>query len=122
MTSTDNHTIVIHRPILRVVVEGPAGDLVEYTVQTDNRDAVRFDVLRAQRNWPGGDSAPMLWLTVQAWSALRRAKVGPVSELKVEAFLEACVDVEAVDEQGNPVTDPGQGVTAGPTPPGPGPD
>lgn len=98
----------ISKPILRVTLEDPTADgqLVEYTVQTDNRDAVRFDIMRARQNWPGGDVAPMLWMTVQAWSAMRRSKVEPFASMKAEAFFDVCVDLVPVDEDGNPITDP----------------
>lgn len=99
----------ISKPKLRLVLEDSAGDLVQVDVQTDNRDAVRFDVLRARKNWPGGDTAPMLWLAVQAWSAIKRSKLEPWASMNVDKFVEeACVDLLPLDADGNPI----EGATA----------
>lgn len=110
----------ISKPILKCLLEqpdDPDAPLTEITVQTDNRDAVRFDVMRARMNWPGGDVAPMLWMTVQAWSALKRSKATPWSTLKVDQFFDCCVDLTPVDADGNTITNPDQigGLAARPT-------
>lgn len=80
------------------VLEGD--DEVEYTVQTDNRDAVRFDMLRGRKGFPGMDEAPILWMSVLAWSALNRAgKIGAdVEKAIAEQFL-AVVPVDADDNE-----------------------
>lgn len=113
----------ISRPILRMVIEQD-GQLLEYTVQTDNRDAVAFDVMRPRMRWPDAEAAPMLWMTVCGWSALRRS--GQLAGVAVDKFLtDVCVDVEAVDEDGNPIKmrEPGEPPTeaeaADPSQPGP---
>jgi hypothetical protein len=93
----------IKRPRLRLVVER-GDDLVEYQVQTDNRDAVRFDIMRARLRWPDGEQAPMLWLGACGWSALKRSKDPIVEGVSVEKFVEdLLVDVEAIDENGEPL-------------------
>lgn len=109
----------INRPRLRVVLEQTGTDeLVQVDVQTDNRDAIRFDLLASRKGWPGADAAPLLWMTVQAWSALKRSKAEPWASMKVEDFMEtACLDVEAIDEHGQPITDP-EAMLARPTQPG----
>lgn len=115
--------IKISRPRVRVVLEAGDGQLVQVDVQTDNRDAVRFDVMRSRKNWPGGDTAPMLWMTVQAWSALKRSNDAQLAatfadQLKdVDKFFDACVDVVPIDADGNVIKQGGDlvGMTAAPT-------
>lgn len=119
--------IKISKPKVRVVLERDDGRMVQVDVQTDNRDAVRFDIMRPRKNWPGGDEAPMLWLTVQAWSALKRAgddaPDGFVDACKdVDKFFDVCVDVMPLGEDGQPVVDldqlmKGGGMIARPTDP-----
>lgn len=95
--------VKISKPRVRVIME-QGEDLVQIDVQTDNRDAVRFDLLRAVKHWPGADTAPMLWMTVQAWSALKRSKVEPWGSLKVDDFMDQCVDVVPIDQDGAVIT------------------
>ena len=71
----------------------------EYTIQTDNRDIVRFDLMRSRKNWPTMQEAPMLWLTVLAWSALSRE--GELEGKDAEAELDRILSVEVVDDEGN---------------------
>lgn len=88
-------------PKLRVLVdESTGGDLTEYVVQTDNRDAVRFDVMRPRKSWPGSQEAPMLWMTILAWSAIKRSGATTAT---VEDYLEKIVQIEPIDEDGNAV-------------------
>ncbi|MCM3577450.1 hypothetical protein M3686_04785 [Micrococcus luteus] len=94
-------------PRVRVITED-AGQYVETVVQTDNRDAVRFDMLRSRKGWPAMKDAPMLWMTVLAWSAMRREQA---TDLDVEAFLEAALQVQPVNEAGDAVG-PGDGSQA----------
>lgn len=86
-------------PRVRVLVEREPGstDYLEYVVQTDNRDMVRWDLLRARKQWPSTKEAPMLLMSVLAWHALKRA--GETSD-DVEAYLDKIVDVSPVDEDG----------------------
>lgn len=89
-------------PKVRILLEQEGTDeLLEYVVQTDNRDAVRWDLLRAKKQWPKGVDAPMLWMTVLAWNALRRS--GITVPDNIEPFLDKCVQVSAADKDGNPV-------------------
>lgn len=120
--------ILITKPRLRLLLEQPGQDnLVQLDIQTDNRDQVRFDVMRARQGWPGGDVAPMLWMTVQAWSAIKRAGLEPWSGMAFEKFNELCVDLNPIDRDGNLITDeaamlPGAGMAADPTRPAAAPD
>jgi len=94
-----NHKLTM--PKLRVLVDdSPTGELTEYTVQTDNRDAVRFDVMRPRKSWPGSQEAPMLWMTILAWSAIKRS--GGTADT-VEDYLDKIVQIEPIDEDGNTV-------------------
>lgn len=107
-------------PQLRVVLEH--GDQLEQIdVQTDNRDAVRFDLLRERKGWPKMADGPMLWATTLAWNALRRSKHPAITD-NVEKDLDKFVSVEILDDDGQPkdvddVTE--EDVTAGPTNPAP---
>ena len=72
----------------------------EYTIQTDNRDLVRFDITRGRMKWPPMNHAPMLWVTFLAWSCLHReGKLGA----NVEKELDRILGVDILDEDGNPV-------------------
>lgn len=106
----------ITAPRVRVTVE-QASELVEYVVQTDNRDMVAWDMTRPRKQWPAGDTAPMLWLTFLAWSALRREGH---TTAKIDDFLDQCVSVAGVTEDGDEV-DPATGdpdsLSVGPTTP-----
>ena len=72
----------------------------EYDIQTDNRDMVRFDLLKGRKQWPSMQEAPMLWVTVLAWSCLAREK--KVTD-EVEKGIDRIIAVEALDEDGNVV-------------------
>lgn len=84
-------------PKLSVVLD----DDTEYTIQTDNRDMVRFDLTRARQSWPSMQDAPMLWATVLAWSCLSRE--GKLPGRNVADELDRIVGVEILDENGDPV-------------------
>ena len=60
-------------PRVLVTIERSDGTEAELTVQTDNRDAVRFDLLRARKGWPPMADAPLLFMTALAWLAIRRS-------------------------------------------------
>ena len=72
----------------------------EYDIQTDNRDMVRFDLLKGRKQWPSMQEAPMLWVTVLAWSCL--ARENKLAE-DVEKGIDRIIAVEALDEDGNVV-------------------
>lgn len=93
--------IKLASPRVKVVMENDAGEWVEYIVQTDNRDAVRFDVMRARRHWPDAQEGPMLWMTVMAWSALKRSGEIGGAWGEPDKFFDACVEIVPVDEHGN---------------------
>lgn len=88
-------------PIVAVLVENEGDGYTEYTVQTGNQDFVRWDLERHKNSWPDRADAPMLWLTVMAWAALRRSKeiAMPVTE-----FLDRCAQVKAVQRDGTDLT------------------
>lgn len=78
-------------PVVTIQLEQESSeDLLEYEVQTDNRDAVQWDLLRGRKGWPAAQDAPVLWLTVLAWHALTRSKE---TKLSVDEFLKVCVAV-----------------------------
>lgn len=111
-------TVTLTQPRCRVVLEDDAGELTEYVVQTSNRDAVRFDITRGRKGWPAVNDAPMLWMTFCAWSAMSRGKD---TGLKLDEFLDACVEVQAIDADGNPIkSSDTAGVQVDPTQPVPG--
>lgn len=84
-------------PRIRITLD----DGMEHDVQTDNRDAVRFDMLRARMGWPSMSDAPVLWATVMAWSALARAGKMPTTcvadQLDRIVSVEPLEDVQAAD-------------------------
>lgn len=73
----------------------------EYTIQTDNRDMVRFDMLRARKGWPTMQEAPFVFMTVLAWSCL--AREGKLGSTDVDKELDRIIGVEPIDEAGNTV-------------------
>jgi hypothetical protein len=95
-------------PIVNVIIEQPDGELVEFKVQTDNRDAVRWDLTRGRKNWPNGQDAPLLWMTFLAWHAMKR---GGDTELDIEKFLEVCVEAR-VEPSAQVEADPTQEAAA----------
>lgn len=86
-------------PRVRVTVEQEGrDDFLQMDVQTDNRDMVHWDVARAKKGWPTQRDAPILWLSFLAWHALKRS--GETTQT-VEKFLDSCVQVQGIDEDGN---------------------
>lgn len=81
-------------PRLRVLL----GDK-EYDLQTDNRDMVRFDLMRAKKQWPTVTDAPLLWMTFLAWHALVRSSVLP--GVSVDKEMDEIIQVSMIDEDGN---------------------
>ncbi|MFJ3394000.1 hypothetical protein [Leifsonia aquatica] len=89
--------------VVVLIEQDGTDDLLEYTVQTDNRDMIQWDVTRGKKGWPKFDEAATLWLTFLAWHALRR--VGETT-LTLDDFLRRTVSVSRPkDEAGNEVTD-----------------
>lgn len=105
--------------VLRAIVEDAEGARTEYTLQTDNRDRIRYELTAAKRNWPSiaSEQALFLFLTVCAWSALKRSGELPAG-LDLDTFLDRCVVVEPVKgEDGQPAmvdVDPTQPATSEP--------
>lgn len=92
---------LLKTPIVSIIVERD-DELVEYTVQTDNRDAVAWDMHRNRVNWPAGTDAPMLWMTYLAWSAMRRDTSTPAAGLTFDNFndiVRSISSAKPVDEQ-----------------------
>ena len=82
-------------------MEQPSGDeLVEYTVQTDNRDAIQWDVTRPRRSWPAFNEAPMLYMTFLAWHAMHRT--GETKE-SLDEFMKRAVEVKVLTVDGKTV-------------------
>lgn len=86
---------ILKTPIVIVVLE-QNDELVEVTVQTDNRDAVAWDMHRNRVNWPAGTDAPMLWMTYLAWSAMRRDGSSPAGGLTFEQFNDRTRSISSV--------------------------
>ncbi|MDF2826867.1 MAG: hypothetical protein K0R01_150 [Mycobacterium sp.] len=110
--------------IIRVALEQPGtDDLIEYTVKTDNRDMVRRELISARKGWPDASAAPILAVSLIAYSALLRSDEIPTNE-PVERFLDRCVSARFVNEDGSPVTreqieaGEGVGIEADPSQPG----
>ncbi|PCE13987.1 hypothetical protein AUC47_04890 [Microbacterium sp. SZ1] len=92
---------ILKTPIVSVIIEQD-DKLVEYVVQTDNRDAVAWDMHRNRVNWPAGTDAPMLWMTYLAWCAMRRDTSTPAAKLTFDQFNDAVRGISSAkpaDEQ-----------------------
>lgn len=90
--------------IIAVTLEQPGtDDLKEITVRTDNRDMVRWELIASRKGWPAATAAPVLSLSVMAYSALLRAGEVQGTE-NVETFLDRCVGARFVNEDGSAVT------------------
>lgn len=115
--------IKITKPRLRLVIEHPETEqLVSIDVQTDNRDAVRYDRLRGVKHFPAVEDAPFLWMSVLGWSAIARSDLGdefaPIAKIKLDAFLDdQLVDVVMIDEYGNAIETDAQGNPVDPAAP-----
>lgn len=89
-------------PKVVVLLEQPGTDeLAEYTVQTDNRDAIQWDVTRPRRGWPAFNEAPMLYMTFLAWHAMQRSGA---TGLKLDDFMKDAVEVKVLTVDGKAVT------------------
>lgn len=93
----------LRSPRLRISLETPnEGEYLEIDVQTDNRDLIQWDAVRARKGWPDTREAPMLWSTFIAWHAAHRVG-GPVPAT-FDEFRAQCVQVIGIDRDGNPMT------------------
>lgn len=77
-------------------------DTAEVLVRCDNRDMVRYDLLRERKGWPQGHQAPMLWLTVQLWSALTREK-HELAGASPEDLINRCILINRVNADGTEI-------------------
>lgn len=88
---------------VKAQIEQPGStDVTEVVIRCDNRDMVRYDLMRERKSWPQGHEAPMLWLTVQVWSALAREQhelAGP----SVDEFINRCVLINRVNPDGSEI-------------------
>ena len=113
---------MIKSPIVTVILATDDGEQQQVTVQTDNRNQVKYDLFRANRGWPEQKAAPTLWLTIIAWHALALARHLP-ADTSFEHFNDICLDVYPSDEDGNRLTkeqmEARAGVTVDPTRPAP---
>lgn len=90
--------------LVLVQLEG-ATEPEELTVQTDNRDAVQWDITRARKGWPTGPDAPMLWMTFLAWHSLKRT--GQLRDIPLDKFIESCLQVKSATPVPTDPTPPG---------------
>ena len=86
-------------PVFDVILDNHDGTYLEAKVQTDNRDAIRWDLTRGKRGWPDIQAAPFLWGTFMAWSALGRA--GDITET-FDDFQERCLQASAKHDEVDP--------------------
>lgn len=91
-------------PIVVVLLEAPGTEeLTEYTVQTDNRDWVAWDLTRSRKNWPTTEEAPMVWLNFMAHHAL--CKRSNIIDMTFEEFSgQRAVKCFPVDSEGQEIT------------------
>lgn len=88
-------------PQVRLTIEQDGtDDLLVVDVQTDNRDAIQWDVSRGKRSWPMLNEAPMLWLSFVGWHALRRTGAPELRGMDLDTFLGVLVQVEAIKHDG----------------------
>lgn len=93
----------LRSPRLRISLETPNEDeYLEIDVQTDNRDLIQWDAVRARKGWPAAKEGPMLWTTFIAWHAAHRVG-GPVPDT-FDEFRALCVQVIGIDREGQPIT------------------
>lgn len=111
---------MIKSPIVSVIVQDGT-EHQQITVQTDNRNQVKYDMLRATKGWPAQKDAPTLWLTILAWHAL--ALAGHIVDEPFELFNDRCLEVFISDDTGRRLTPDevkaAAGVAVDPTRPAP---
>ena len=75
-------------------------DETEVSAEIRNPDRVRWDMTAAKHNWPSFQDSPFLGMTFLAWAALKRT--GEYAG-KWEDFRDNdCLNIEILDENGNP--------------------
>lgn len=102
---------ILKTPRVAVIVDNE-GELLEYLVQTDNRDAIAWDMHRNRQKWPAGPDAPVLWMTFLAWSAMRRDPESPAAGLSFDDFTERVLSVAAPDGDDPEAAEPVDPTTA----------
>src|SRR4051812_25041072 len=70
-------------------------DGAEYTVRITNRDRVAWDKPAPRHKWGSASEVPFLASTFLAWSAAYREGF---TDLKFEAFVDACDDLADITE------------------------
>ena len=84
-----------------VKVEMASGEMLTAAVR--NPDRVRWDITASKHKWPSFSDAAFLGMTFMSWAALKRT--GQYSG-EFEKFRdEDCLDIEMVDDEGNPLTE-----------------
>ena len=73
---------------------------LEYDVQTDNRDMIRWERAAAKWGWPAMSDAPILWMTHLAYTALSRDGIAPAGQ-SFEAFADRVTAIELLDGKGD---------------------
>lgn len=82
-------------PLVTVIREG----FDNLTVQTDNRDQIRWDKTRIRhKDWGRMDETPNIWLTFIAWHAARRTGAIP-PDVTYETWEAQVIDVSAPDKE-----------------------
>jgi hypothetical protein len=92
--------VKLSMPVVKVVMEEKVNgvdELVEYTIQSDNRDMCQWDVVRGRKGWPSMSEAPVLYMTFLAWHAMYRTGA---TKLMYEEFAKITVQVLPVDKSG----------------------
>jgi uncharacterized protein (DUF2237 family) len=90
--------VQLSTPRIRLILADDAAPdgMTEHVVQAVNADLVAFDRERPRYNWPGADTAPMLWITYIGWKAAMRC--GVVPPMKLPEFEAKALQVEALKD------------------------
>ena len=79
---------------VHIITSATTGILTEMTVETDNRDRIRWELACKREKWPTPTEAPFLWATYLAYAALKRSGELP-SGMTFEEFSDATSHAEA---------------------------
>lgn len=85
--------MAVSKLIVRATLDGVKEPI---EVATDNRDTVRWDLERHQKNWPAAQDAPVLWMTFVAWAAAARSGK---TTLKWAEWQQRCTDISKVESE-----------------------
>lgn len=79
----------------------------EVSAEIRNPDRVRWDMTAAKHGWPSFQDSPFLGMTFLAWAALKRTGeyVGTWEQFRDDD----CMDIEILDENGNPAGESDEG-------------